>query len=103
MRIDPLLTHNAQTGAVRHVTDDLLAEVYLAPKGDAPNISEHLIGRNAPWSQSFAAAPEETARAVEKGLITVARATTRLDPEALTPTALPDGRARSHLTALRDL
>jgi hypothetical protein len=103
MRIDPLLTHNVQTGAVRHVTDDLLAEVYLVPKGDAPNISDHLIGRNAPWSQSFAAAPEETTRAVEKGLITVARATTHLDPDALAPSALPDGRARSHLTALRDL
>ena len=62
MRIDPLLTHYALTGAVRHVTDDLLAEVYLAPKGDAPNFADHLTGRSAPWSQSFDAAPDETAR-----------------------------------------
>ena len=103
MRIDPLLTHNALTGAVRHVTDDLLAEVYLAPKGDAPNFADHLTGRSAPWSQSFDAAPDETARAVEAGLVTLARATPLLDPEAIAPLALPDGRARAHLTALRDL
>jgi hypothetical protein len=103
MRIDHLLTRNALTGAVRHITDDLLAEVYLAPRKEAPDLADHLTGRNAPWSQSFAAAPEETARAVEAGLVTVARATPTLDPEALAPSALPDGRARTHLTALRDL
>lgn len=102
MRIAPLMTRSPETGALRHVTEDLLAEVYLSPKVPDLNLADHL-GPGAPWSHSFAAAPEETMRAVEAGLLAVAHATPRLDPSDLVPEALPDGRARSHLAALRGL
>lgn len=102
MRIDPLLTRSPETGALRPVTEDLLAEVYLAPQRPDLRLGDHL-GPGTPWSESFEAAPEETARAVEAGLLAVAHATPFLDPSYLSPEALPEGRARSHLAALRDL
>ncbi|SMX44434.1 PD-(D/E)XK nuclease family protein [Maliponia aquimaris] len=103
MRIDPLLTRSPVSGAVRHVTDDLLAEVYLAPRAAGLVLKDALGGGTAPWSASFAAAPDETARAVEAGLIAVARATPHLDPDDLEPALLPESRARTHMQALRDL
>ncbi|WP_291734514.1 hypothetical protein, partial [Leisingera sp. F5] len=102
MRIAPLMTRSPETNALRYVTDDLLAEVYLAPKVPEPSIVEHL-GPGAPWSESFSAAPEETARAIKAGLLALAHATPRLDPADVVTDALPEGRARSHLTALRHL
>jgi len=102
MRIDPLLTCSPATCALRPVTEELLAEVYLAPRGAELCVVDHL-GPGAPWSDSFATAPEETARAVEAGLAAVARASPRLDPSDIAPESLPEGRARRHLAALRDL
>ncbi|TDE40846.1 PD-(D/E)XK nuclease family protein [Antarcticimicrobium sediminis] len=102
MRIDPLMTRSPATDALRYVTDDLLADVYLAPQVPDPNLLKHL-GPGAPWSESFTAAPEETALAVKAGLMGLAHATPFLDPSNVVPDTLPEGRARSHLTALRDL
>ena len=102
MRIAPLMTRSPSTGAQRHVTEDLLAEVYLAPKAPDLNLADHL-GAGAPWSESFAAAPDQTAQAVEEGLLSVAHATPRIEPSDIVPESLPEGRARSHLGALRDL
>ncbi|WP_417208895.1 PD-(D/E)XK nuclease family protein [Antarctobacter sp.] len=102
MRIDPLITRSPATGAQRPVTEDLMAEVYLAPRRPALNLVDHL-GSAAPWSDSFAAAPVETAQAVEAGLLALAHATPSLDPADVVPDSLPAGRARSHVTALRDL
>lgn len=102
MRIEPLITRSPATGAIRHVTDDLLAEVYLAPLRSELTLIDHLRP-GAPWSDSFDAAPEETARAVEAGLLAVAHAAPHLVPADITPETLPEGRARTHLTALRDL
>lgn len=102
MRIAPLMTRSLSTGAQRYVTEDLLAEVYLASKAPDLKLADHL-GTGAPWSDSFAAAPEETARAVEAGLLSVAHATPRLDPSDIVAESLPEGRARAHLGALRDL
>ncbi|WP_323799143.1 hypothetical protein [Parasphingorhabdus sp.] len=103
MRIDPLLTASPVTGAVRHLTDDLLREVYLAPKGTHLALQELIVERQSPWSESFKAAPEETAAAVENGLLAVMRATRTLDSNEISMSALPDGRARSHLSALVEL
>ena len=44
MRIDPLLTTSPVTGAVRHLADDLLKEVYLAPLGKPFALQELLTG-----------------------------------------------------------
>ncbi|EAQ43949.1 hypothetical protein MED193_00385 [Roseobacter sp. MED193] len=103
MRIDPLLTASPVTDAVRHLTDDLLKEIYLAPLGKPLALQDLLTGNNAPWSESFSAAPAETIAAVEDGLLTVMRATRTLDPNEINLSTLPEGRARTHLTALIDL
>jgi len=102
MQIDPLMTVSPGTGAIRHLTDDLLAEVYLAPFADF-DIAAALGARPAPWSDSLDAAPEATARAVEAGLVAVARATSALDPREVGTGGLPDGRMRRHLEALLSL
>jgi hypothetical protein len=102
MRIDPLMTRSPVTGALRHVTADLLGEAYLVPRAAAVAVRDHLR-HGAPWSESFAAAPEETARAIEAGLVALAHATPSLDPSDVVAEDLPAGRARSHLTGLRDL
>ena len=103
MRIDPLMTCSPVTGATRYVTEDLLRETYLAPASNNFPLVEALPSRKAPWSESLTLAPEETARAIESALTTVMRATEGLDFEQLQPEALPESRARDHLTALRDL
>lgn len=103
MRIDPLLTASPITGAIRPVTTGLLRDSYLAPAFRPVDLAGALAGRVAPWSASLAVAPEATLRGVETGLATVMRATATLDPEELQPERLPDGRARAHLAALRDL
>lgn len=102
MRIDPLITRSPATGALRYVTDDLLAEVYLAPRAVELTLMDHL-GPGAPWSDSFDAAPEETARAVEAAMLALAHATPWLDLADIAPDKLPEGRARTHLTALCNL
>lgn len=93
MRFDPLMTASPQTGAIRYLTDDLLAEVYLAPVTQF-DLAEALVGRSAPWSDSLEADQEETIRSVEAGLVAVARATQQLDPAEIDTHALPAGRAR---------
>lgn len=103
MRIDPLLTSSPLTGAIRPITTGLLRDSHLAPAPRPLDFAATLAGRPAPWSESLAAAPDTTARAVENALTAVMRATTRLDPAELAPERLPQGRARTHLTALRDL
>ncbi len=103
MRIDPLLTANPITGAVRYVTDDLLRETYLAPKPRDLDLVATLEGRNAPWSASFETAPAETTRAIEAALTTVARSTQSLSPTELDVSALPECRAKTHLAALKEL
>lgn len=103
MRIDPLMTANPVTGAVRFVTDNLLGETYLAPMSGERTLTDALKDRDAPWSESFEAAPTETARAVEAGLTAVARATRTLDPAEIDLSELPECRARTHLSALKAL
>lgn len=103
MRIDPLLTWNRQTGAVRHVTDALLAEIYLAPKLPEVDIAELLVERTAPWSECFGTAPDETTHAVEAALVTLAHSTPRISPEDIQTDLLAEGRARTHLAALKSL
>ena len=103
MRIDPLLTASPVTGAVRHVTEDLLKEVYLAPLGKPFALQDLLTMDHAPWSESFSAAPAETIAAVEDGLLAVMRGTRTLDWSEIDLSTLPEGRARTHLVALTDL
>lgn len=103
MRIEPLLTASPVTGAVRYLTDDLLREAYLAPKGVSLELQDLLENFPAPWNDSLEISPEETVVAIENGLISIMRATRTLDPREIDPSSLPEGRARSHLTALVSL
>jgi RecB family exonuclease len=103
LRIDQIQTASPVTGAVRQLTDDLLREVYLAPLGKPFALQDLIVGGHVPWSESFKIAPVETIAAVEDGLLAVMRATRTLDPSEINLSTLPEGRARTHLTALIDL
>lgn len=100
MRLDPLETCHTLTGAVRAITPSLLSETYLSPRAtwDADRLSALA---DAPWSGSLLAAPQATRSALESGLVRVMRATRRVDPEEIDVEAMPEGRARTHLGALR--
>lgn len=103
MKIDPILTAHPVTGAVRHITADLLSATYLAPRTPTFDLKMALQQGPSPWRDSFTAAPAETAMAIERGIVALARATKTLSPEAIEMRDLPDGRARRHLSALGDL
>ena len=103
MRLDPLLTCSPITGAVRHVIDGLLRDTYLAPTSTDFEIAAALEERSAPWSASLEVAQEETAKAIEAGLIDLMRATRTLRSAELRPDLLPKSRAESHFRALADL
>lgn len=103
MRIDPLLTISPITYAIRPVTTDLLRETYLAPAFSEPSLANLLSDRPAPWAKSLAAAPEATSSAVTSGLVGLAHAVPELDPSAINLGRLPQGRAHTHLAALRYL
>lgn len=100
---EPLLTHHVATGAIRPVTAGLLREVYLAPR-DTGWTQELIAGfGNAPWARSLAVAPGETASAIEMALRALISSTATLLPDAVDPSPLPPGRARTHLEALKSL
>ena len=103
MKIDPILTAHPVTGAVRHITADLLSATYLAPRTPTFDLKMALQQGPSPCRDSFTAARAETAMAIERGIVALARATKTLSPEAIEMRDLPDGRARRHLSALGDL
>lgn len=104
MPLDPVSTLHPLTGAIRPVTPTLLAETYLcplpAPFQDADAIR---AAKQAPWSASLIAAPEATVQAVSRALHDLIHAAPALDSASIEAERLPEGRARTHLTALRDL
>lgn len=104
MPLDPISTVHHVTGAVRLVSPALLAETYLCPIpatfDDDTAIRE---AKNAPWSASLAVAADATITAVSKALRDLIHAAPALDPASVAMDRLPEGRARTHLTALRDL
>lgn len=102
--LDPISTIHPVTGAVRPVTPDLLAETYLCPVppafDDAAAIAE---ARRAPWAGSLVAAQQATSAAVGAALRDLVAAAPSFDPASIEAERLPEGRARAHLLALRDL
>ncbi|AWI84729.1 hypothetical protein CEW88_13080 [Alloyangia pacifica] len=104
MPLDPISTVHPVTGAVRFVSPELLAETYLCPPPaafeDTAAIRE---AKSAPWSSSFAVAPDATIAAVSRALSDLIHAAPALDPTSVDVDRLPEGRARTHLTSLRDL
>ena len=102
--LEPTLTTHPLTAAQRVVTSELLREVYLAPRSAPLALYDHLSGRQAPWSESFAVAPSETASAVEGALRSLVMATRRLEPEEVDLSKLDrDSRLFRHMDALLNL
>ncbi|MCF1708697.1 PD-(D/E)XK nuclease family protein [Tabrizicola sp. J26] len=102
MRIDPLFTRHPATGAIRPLTPSLLAEIYLVPKAKPLDLAS-AIRADDPWAASHAAAPRETEAALQAALRAVATGTPEMVPSSLRPEALPDGRAKHHLTGIKQL
>jgi len=103
MRLSPLQTASPVTGAIRPLTTGLMRDSYLVPRAAFNPDAALALRPDAPWAQSLAIAPAETALAVCRALEALARATETMKPEAVQPDRLPEGRARTHLGALRDL
>ncbi|MBC2834066.1 PD-(D/E)XK nuclease family protein [Paragemmobacter straminiformis] len=100
MRLQPLIYVDPQSGACFPVTPSLLAEVYLVPKSAGWDASTALDDPAHPWAQSFGVDPEGVARAVERALVDVIHACPHAGPQDIDLAALPEGRARLHLSAL---
>lgn len=102
--IEHLLTAHPVTGAIRPLTPDLLREALLLPRADAFDPMPVLAAQNAaPWAESFALAPAETAATVCAELTGLILATAEMRPDGIDLSRLPDSRAARHLTALIDL
>ncbi|MCC5975612.1 MAG: PD-(D/E)XK nuclease family protein [Rubellimicrobium sp.] len=102
--LDPLVTAHPLTGAFRPVTPDLLAQAYLVPLPDTPDIAALLAARDAPWADSLAVAPAETIAAVRRGLRQIASATARITPDEVDLSRLdPASRLHRHVSALTAL
>ncbi|WP_108835263.1 hypothetical protein [Tateyamaria sp. Alg231-49] len=98
-----LITQHPETGAYRNLSPDLLADAYLAPRPRDFHWDAQLGARGAPWSESSSVAPREVQAVVEKALYTLLSSTSDTQLSKIDPLALPEGRARQHLTALIDL
>ncbi|MBV7522680.1 PD-(D/E)XK nuclease family protein [Ensifer sp. ENS12] len=103
MRLSPLETRSPTTGAERPVTPDLLASTFLAPRAASHELADILQDFDAPWSNSYAVAPDEVSQHIAAALRQLALATPGLSVEAINLSNLPDGRARQHLAALKSL
>lgn len=63
--LEHLLTAHPVTGAIRPLTPDLLREALLLPRPDAFDPMPVLAAQTAaPWAESFALAPAETAATI---------------------------------------
>lgn len=102
--IEHLLTAHPVTGAIRPLTPDLLREALLLPHPDAFDPMPVLAAQTAaPWADSFALAPAETAATICAELTGLILATAEMRPDGIDLSRLPDSRAARHLTALIDL
>lgn len=101
MRLSPLETRSPTTGAERPITPDLLASVFLVPRAAPYPLANVLQDFDAPWSSSYFVTPDEVSHLVALALRDLALATPGLSPQSVDLSALPDGRARDHLAALR--
>jgi len=103
MQLVPLTTKSPVTGATRIITSDLLNETYLTPRSDCFDPGKHIDDAVFPWAQSYLQDPEGVEVAVKAALIDLMHATPGLNPENIDLQNLPDGRAKTHLMALKTL
>lgn len=102
--IAQLLTAHPLTGAIRPLTPGLLREAFLLPRPRAFDLMPVLAAQtDAPWAESFALAPAETAAVVCAELTGLILATPDMQPEAIDLSRLTESRAARHLKALIDL
>lgn len=84
----------------------LLSSLYALPHFSEKPVRDALdqLGDAAPWAESYAIAPEQTAGAVSAMLRRIMMATRDLEPTSITAHGLAEGtRARLHLAALFNL
>ncbi|UWU28864.1 PD-(D/E)XK nuclease family protein [Rhizobium sp. WSM1274] len=103
MRLSPVQTRSPATGAERPITTDLLAATFLVPHAPPYPLEDVLQDFVAPWSSSYRMAPEEVGQLVSFALRDLAVASPGLSVQSVDVSALPDGRARDHLAALKSL
>ena len=97
---------HAPFASCKPLSPQLLASLYALPHCAEMPLREVLEsqGEDAPWAESFAVSPEQTATAVAAMMHHLMMATRDLEPETIATEALPSGgRARVHIEALRDL
>lgn len=102
--IEYLLTAHPVTGAIRALTPGLLREALLLarPRPFDP-MSVLAAQTDAPWAESLALAPTETAASILAELKGLILATPDMRPDGIDLSPLPDSRAVRHLAALLDL
>lgn len=100
MRLQPLIYVDPNSGACFPVTSGLLAEVYLAPKPVEWDRTAALDDPAYPWAQSFAVDPKGVSHAVDRALHDLIHARPHNGADEIDLSALPEGRARLHLSAL---
>lgn len=99
--IDHLLTAHPVTGAIRALTSDLLREALLLPRPRDFDLMPALVAQtDAPWAESFALAPAETAASISAELSGLILAAPNMQPNGIDLSQLPDSRAARHLAAL---
>ena len=97
----PFLTRNPITGALRPVTEDLLAEAYLLPEYVAPDIDAAIADEAHPWAESLRYAAAETSAAVAHALEQLVRSVPSLRPEDVDLSPLDSAsRLYRHASAL---
>ena len=102
--IAQLLTAHPVTGAIRALTPGLLREALLLPRPCPFELLPALAAQtDAPWAESFALAPAETAANICAELTGLILAAPEMRPDGIDPSQMPDSRAARHLAALLDL
>lgn len=100
MQLDPLYTQHLFTSAVRPITTDLLKDAYLCPPKKVFDVSDLLKAREFPWAESYQSDPAGIEQLVEVMLRDLMQATPELDANNIDISSLPEGRAKTHLSAL---
>lgn len=103
MQLSPLYSQHPFTSAVRAITADLLDEIYLRPRSEGFDISDLVAERDFPWAESFKQDPSGVEQNIWAMLRDLMQATPELDARNIDLSLLPDGRAKTHLSALKTL
>ena len=100
MQLQPLRTRSPETGAVRIVSTGLLKEACLLPRQAEFNLGEIIALKDFPWAECFERDPEGVAAQVTAMMLDLMHPTPGIACENIDFSSLPQGRAKTHLSAL---